>query len=113
MIKAQRQADTRVERRHMRQQAEKLTQAARQLAADARAEDQKDPYYQTGWQQGPIAGYTAAALPLVARARAVLAAAVAADRAAGGTWAEIAAVLDVSPDTAARRYRDVRRTSGK
>ncbi|SPL99669.1 unnamed protein product [[Actinomadura] parvosata subsp. kistnae] len=46
-----------------------------------------------------------AALPLLARARTALAAAVAADRAAGATWNEIAAVLDVSPHTAARRYR--------
>ena len=30
---------------------------------------------------------------------------VAADRAAGATWEEIAAILDVSPDTAARLYR--------
>ncbi|MEO3889497.1 hypothetical protein [Nonomuraea sp. B5E05] len=52
-----------------------------------------------------IAGYTNAALPLLAQARAVLAAAVTADRAAGATWDEIAVVLDVSPDTAARRYR--------
>ncbi|WP_327591429.1 hypothetical protein OHA25_61050 (plasmid) [Nonomuraea sp. NBC_00507] len=44
-------------------------------------------------------------MPLLAHARAVLAAAVTADRATGATWDEIAAVLDVSPDTAARRYR--------
>ncbi|MEV4360201.1 hypothetical protein [Nonomuraea sp. NPDC049625] len=44
-------------------------------------------------------------LPLLTQARAVLAAAVAADRAAGATWEEIAAILDVSSDTAARRYR--------
>ncbi|MFI0451907.1 hypothetical protein [Actinomadura sp. 6N118] len=54
---------------------------------------------------GPIAGYTAAALPLLAQARAVLAEAVATDRAAGATWDEIAAVLEVSADTASRRYR--------
>ncbi|WP_406314707.1 hypothetical protein OHA77_40205 [Streptosporangium sp. NBC_01639] len=69
------------------------------------AEDLALPTQQTGWKSGPIAGYAAAALPLLAHARAVLAAAVAADRAAGATWDEIGAVLDVSPDTAARRYR--------
>ncbi|WP_146104243.1 hypothetical protein [Nonomuraea solani] len=59
-----------------------------------------------GWKPGPIAGYTNAALPLLAQARAVLAAAVTTDRATGATWQEIAAVLDVSPDTAARHYRN-------
>ncbi|MGR6924359.1 hypothetical protein ACU635_59735 [[Actinomadura] parvosata] len=44
-------------------------------------------------------------MPLLTQARAVLATAVAADRAAGATWDEIAAVLDVSADTAARRHR--------
>ncbi|WP_433258261.1 hypothetical protein ACQPYK_22965 [Streptosporangium sp. CA-135522] len=68
------------------------------------AEDLAPPTQQPGWKPGPIAGYTAAALPLLALARAVLATAVAADRAAGATWDEIAAVLDVSADTAARRY---------
>ena len=34
-----------------------------------------------------------------------LAAAVTADRAAGATWQEIAAVLGTSPDTADRRYQ--------
>ncbi|MFC5832800.1 hypothetical protein [Nonomuraea insulae] len=53
-----------------------------------------------GWNPGPIA----APLPLLAHARAFLATAVAADRAAGATWAEIVAVLDVSADTVVCRY---------
>ncbi|MFD8534304.1 hypothetical protein ACFV0L_43540 [Streptosporangium canum] len=89
----------------MREQAEALAQAAGELALNARGEDLVALWEQTGWRRGPIAGYTAATLPLVARARAVLAAAVAADRAAGATWSEIAAVLGVSDDTAARHYR--------
>ncbi|GAA0846837.1 hypothetical protein ACFQVD_08390 [Streptosporangium amethystogenes subsp. fukuiense] len=102
----QRQDDTRKQRRHIRDQAERLAQAAGKLALDLHAEDLAPPTQQTGWKPGPIAGYTAAALPLLAQARAVLAAAaVAADRATGATWDEIAAVLDVSPDTAARRYQ--------
>ncbi|MEV4899357.1 hypothetical protein AB0K48_59585, partial [Nonomuraea sp. NPDC055795] len=64
----------------------------------------ESPSQQTGWKPGPIAGYTASALPLFALARAVLAAAVATDRAAGASWDEIAAVLDVSPDIVSRRY---------
>ncbi|MEV1178320.1 hypothetical protein [Nonomuraea sp. NPDC049784] len=86
-------------------QAERLAQAAGKLALDLHAEDLAPPTQQTGWKPGPIAGYTAAALPLLAQARAVLAAAVAADRATGATWDELTAVLDVSPDTAARRYQ--------
>ncbi|MFG1703450.1 hypothetical protein ACFLIM_09665 [Nonomuraea sp. M3C6] len=101
----QRQDNTRKQRRHLRDQAEHLAQAAGKLALDMHAEDLALPTQQTGWKSGPIAGYAAAALPLLAHARAVLAAAVAADRAAGATWDEIGAVLDVSPDTAARRYR--------
>ncbi|MEU6789932.1 hypothetical protein ABZ912_63060 [Nonomuraea angiospora] len=100
-----RQDDTRKRRRHLRDQAEHLAQAAGKLALDLHAEDLAPPTQQTGWKPGPIAGYTATALPLLAHARAVLAAAVTADRATGATWDEIAAVLDVSPDTAARRYR--------
>lgn len=100
----QRQSDTQRQRQHLREQAERLVQTARSLASDALAEDLACPTQQTGWKSGPIAGYTASALPLFALARAVLAAAVAADRAAGASWDEIAAVLDVSPDTAARRY---------
>ncbi|WP_440101522.1 hypothetical protein [Streptosporangium sp. H16] len=93
----QRQDDTRKQRRHIRDQAERLVRAAGKLALDLHAEDLAPPTQQTGWKLGPIAGYTAAALPLLAQARAVLAAAVAADRATGATWDEIAAVLDVSP----------------
>ncbi|MFC5823994.1 RNA polymerase sigma factor [Nonomuraea insulae] len=65
----------------------------RELALDLHAEDLAPPTRQTGWTPGPVAGYTNAALPLLAQARAVLAAAVTADRAAGATWDEIAAVL--------------------
>lgn len=101
----QRQDGTRKQRRHLHDQAEHLAQAAGKLALDLHAEDLAPPTQQTGWKPGPIAGYTNAALPLLAQARAVLAAAVTADRAAGATWDEIAAILDVSPDTAARRYR--------
>lgn len=86
-----------------RDQAEHLALAAGELALDARAEDLAHPVQQTGWRTGPIAGYITAALPLIARA--VLAAAVAADRAAGATWDEIAVVLDISADPAARRDR--------
>ncbi|MBG0823547.1 hypothetical protein HS048_22735 [Planomonospora sp. ID91781] len=86
-------------------QLQHLAQAAGKLALDLHAEDLAPPIQQTGWKPGPIASYTTAALPLLAQARAVLAAAATADRAAGATWDEIAAVLDVSPDTAARRYR--------
>lgn len=100
----QRQPDTR-RQRHLRQQAEHLASTAHQLAHDLQAEDLAEPTQQTGWAQGPIAGYTAAALPLLSQARATLAAAVAADRASGATWHEIAAVLGISADTAARRYR--------
>ncbi|WP_187414585.1 hypothetical protein [Nonomuraea sp. PA05] len=74
-------------------------------ALDLHAEALAPPTQQSGWQPGPIAGCTAAALPPLARARAVLASAVAADRATGATWDEIAAVLDVSADTVARHYR--------
>ncbi|GAA4932788.1 hypothetical protein GCM10023334_040320 [Nonomuraea thailandensis] len=86
-------------------QAEHLAQAAGKLALDLHAEDLAPPTQQTGWTPGPIAGYTAAALPLLAHARTVLAAAVTADRAAGASWDEIAVVLDVSSDTAARHHR--------
>lgn len=89
----------------IRQQAEHLASTAHQLAHDLQAEDLAEPTQQTGWAQGPIAGYTAAALPLLSQARATLAAAVAADRASGATWHEIAGALGISADTAARRYR--------
>ncbi|NJP82339.1 hypothetical protein HCK01_34475 [Streptomyces sp. AA8] len=49
--------------------------------------------------------YTRAALGLLDAAHAAVAAAVAADRAAGDGWAAIGAALGVSEDTAARRYR--------
>ncbi|MEV0404904.1 hypothetical protein [Actinoallomurus sp. NPDC050550] len=101
----QRQTDTRRQRRHLRQQAETLASTAQRLAHDLRAEDLAQPTHQTGWTQGPIAGYTAAALPLLSQARATLAAAVTTDRAAGATWHEIVAVLGTSADTAARHYR--------
>jgi enamine deaminase RidA (YjgF/YER057c/UK114 family) len=100
-----RQTSTAKHRKHLRDQAEHLAQAAGKLALDTHEEDLAPISQQTGWKPGPIAGYTAAALPLHAQARAVLAAAVAADRAAGATWDEIAAVLEVSTDTASRRYR--------
>ncbi|MCQ8774380.1 hypothetical protein [Streptomyces telluris] len=54
---------------------------------------------------GPGAVYTRAALGLLDAAHAAVAAAVAADRAAGDGWAAIGAALGVSEDTAARRYR--------
>ncbi|MFD1545017.1 hypothetical protein [Nonomuraea guangzhouensis] len=77
----QRQDDTRKQRRHLRDQAEHLAQTAGKLALDLHAEDLASPAQQTGWKPGAIADYTATALPLLAQARAVLAAAVAADRA--------------------------------
>lgn len=99
----QRQTDTRRQHRHL--QAEHLAATAQHLAHDLRTEHLAQPTHQTGWAQGPIAGYTAAALPLLGQARSTLAAAVTTDRAAGSTWHEIAAVLGTSPDTAVRHYR--------
>jgi hypothetical protein len=66
--------------RHLREHTEHLAQAAGKLTLDLHAEDLAPPTQQTGWKPGPIAGYTNAALPLLAQARAVLAAAVTADR---------------------------------
>lgn len=101
-----RQRDTHARRRQLRDQVDRLAHAAGELSIDLRAEDLAPQHDQAGWKRpGPIAGYTAAALPLLARARVVLAAAVTTDRAAGATWEEIAAVLDISADTAARHYR--------
>jgi hypothetical protein len=101
----QRQTSTHRQRQHLRQQAERLTDTIHQLVLNLTQEDLAEPTQLTGWTKGPIAGYTAAALPLLSQARTTLAAAVATDRAAGATWDEIAAVLGISTDTASRHYR--------
>ncbi|MGW2725118.1 hypothetical protein [Streptomyces sp. NPDC001492] len=99
------------ERHAVRAAAYQVARAARVLAAELDAEDARPDWEQTDWtlsaerRHRPGAHYTRAALDIVAAAGELLAAAVAADRAAGDGWHEIGRPLGVSPDTAARRYR--------
>ena len=87
--------------------------AARHLAAELDAEpDRPERDQPAAWygRKPPAdwtgAGrYTRAALEVLGEAAALVAAAVAADRAAGSNWTEIGATLGVSADTASRRYR--------
>jgi hypothetical protein len=84
----------------MREQAERLAQAAGAVALWMGEVDRATLMARLGGEPGPIAGHTGAALPVLAR----VLLAVAVDRAVGATWEEIAAALDVSADTAARRF---------
>jgi hypothetical protein len=63
----QRQTDTHRQRRHIRQQAEHLAHTTHQFVLGLREEDLVEPTRQARWAKGPIAGYTAAALPPSAR----------------------------------------------
>lgn len=75
------------------------------------AEDVLPEWQQPGWELSsdrpnlPTAHYTRAALDVLDDARALLAVAVAADRATGDGWPEIVRALGVSANTAARRDR--------
>jgi hypothetical protein len=104
-VRYRRLVDTGRVRQEMREQAERLERAAGEVAFNLGEEDAATAARRLSGELGPIAGYTREGLPMLARARALLAAAVATDRAAGATWEEIAAALDVSADTAPRRFR--------
>ncbi|GHF74132.1 hypothetical protein GCM10010218_64080 [Streptomyces mashuensis] len=103
------------ERRHeVRAAAYAVAGAARRLAAELDAEAERPDWQQpAGWHgrrltaqpQHPAGRYTTAALEVLDQAHGLVAAAVAADRAAGADWASIGAALGVSADTASRRYR--------
>ncbi|MEU3902033.1 hypothetical protein [Streptomyces sp. NPDC045251] len=98
----------------LRSAAYATANAARHLAADLDVEpDRPERDQPAAWygRKPPAdwtgAGrYTRAALEVLGSAVDLMAAAVAADRAAGSNWAEIGATLGVSADTASRRYRD-------
>ncbi len=88
-----------------------VAREARHLAAVLDAEADQPDWRQPAWWNRPEpdlgrpgAPYTRAALTLLEAAQQAVAAAVAADRAAGDGWAEIGGALGVSADTAARRY---------
>ncbi|MEU2578750.1 hypothetical protein ACIP3B_36240 [Streptomyces anulatus] len=88
----------------------KLRSAVYSVAAEARHMAQAlDPQAarqpRDRQEGGPAATATLAALGLVEAAHSALTAAVEADRAAGSGWSAIGVALDVSEDTAARRYR--------
>ncbi|MEU1816785.1 hypothetical protein ABZ543_16500 [Streptomyces roseifaciens] len=100
------------ERHRLRAAAYVVAREARRLAAALDAEAAEPDWRQPAGRDrsrpedsGPGAPYTRAALDLLAAAHTAVAAAVAADRAAGDGWAAIGAALGVSEDTAARRYR--------
>ncbi|MFC5149908.1 hypothetical protein [Streptomyces aureoversilis] len=99
------------ERHRLRAAAFTVAREARRLAAALDAEAAEPDWRQpAGWGRPHPAGrlgapYTRSALQLLEAAHVAVAAAVAADRAAGNGWAEIGAALGVSEDTAARRYR--------
>lgn len=98
----------------LRSAAYATANAARRLAADLDAEpDRPERDQPAAWHgRKPPADwtgagrYTRAALEVLGSAADLMAAAVAADRAAGSNWAEVGATLGVSADTASRRYRD-------
>ncbi|MFJ2478257.1 hypothetical protein ACIOWI_35820 [Streptomyces sp. NPDC087659] len=107
-----RMADTAEERHLLRTRAYLVAREARRLAAVLDSEAQQPDWGQPAWWEHPrnefgrsAAPYTRAALQLLEAAHEAMAAAVAADRAAGAGWAAIGATLGVSEDTAARRYR--------
>uniref|UniRef100_UPI003F499C4F hypothetical protein n=1 Tax=unclassified Streptomyces TaxID=2593676 RepID=UPI003F499C4F len=93
----------------LRVAAFRASAAARSLAALVDAEGERPPWdTEVRRREGHperAARWTRAALALEDAAAAVMAAAVAADRAAGDTWAVVGEALGVSADTAARRYR--------
>ncbi|TJZ41219.1 hypothetical protein FCH28_37685 [Streptomyces piniterrae] len=99
------------ERHRLRTAAYEVAREARRLAAVLDDEADRPRYEQPAWSDrwfgrpGPEAPYTRATLELVETVHQALAAAVAADRAAGRGWTEIGEALGVSADTAARRYR--------
>ncbi|MFG3158116.1 hypothetical protein ACGF7W_39455 [Streptomyces sp. NPDC048219] len=100
------------EQRHLlRAAAYTAATSARRLAAELDAEANRPEEYPGRWRElaperGRAAGqYTRAALEVLEAARLVVAAAVAADRAAGDDWAAVGEALGVSADTASRRYR--------
>jgi hypothetical protein len=106
------------ERRYeVRSAAYAVASVARRLAAELDAEAERPDWQQpAGWHGTrrerepwepwyPAGRYTAAALDVLDEAHRLVAAAVAADRAAGCDWALIGAALGVSADTASRRYR--------
>ncbi|WP_435280076.1 hypothetical protein [Streptomyces sp. 1222.5] len=104
--------------RQLRSAAYMAEHEARGLAAVVDDEAAKPRWSQPAWDRPrPELGrrpapYTRTALELLQAAHEAMAAAVAADRAAGSGWAAIAAALDISEDTAARRYRPATRTGG-
>ncbi|MER6433961.1 hypothetical protein ABT272_40605 [Streptomyces sp900105245] len=95
----------------LRSAAYAVAREARRLATVPDEEAAKPRWAQPAWDPSrpdlgrPAAPYTRAALELLDAAHEAMAAAVTADRAAGRGWAAIAATLEVSEDTAARRYR--------
>jgi hypothetical protein len=101
----------------LRSAAYATANTARRLAAELDVEPDRPEREQPAAWYGlkPPAGwtgagrYTRAALEVLGSAADLMAAAVAADRAAGSNWAEIGATLSVSADTASRRYRDAAR----
>ncbi|MEV6726891.1 hypothetical protein AB0M94_38975 [Streptomyces xanthochromogenes] len=103
--------ETGEERHRLRSATYAVAGQARRLAATLDTEDTLPDWQQPGWgsprpEPGrPAARYARAALQLLAAAEDAMAAAVAADRAAGDGWASIGTALGTSEDTAARRYR--------
>ncbi|MCG0068450.1 hypothetical protein L0F81_35185 [Streptomyces tricolor] len=102
------------ERRYeVRSAAYAVASAARRLAAELDTEAERPDWQQSAWHGAlrtrepwqPAGRYTTAALRVLDEAHRLVAAAVAADRAAGCDWALIGAALGVSADTASRRYR--------
>ncbi|MEU7230010.1 hypothetical protein [Streptomyces chrestomyceticus] len=93
----------------LRTAAFRASAAARAVAALVDAEGERAPWdTEVRRREGHperAAWWTRAAVALEDAAAAVMAAAVAADRAAGDTWAAVGEALGVSADTAARRYR--------
>jgi len=97
---ARRQAAARIapQRRARRDAAASLSTAAAALRAQI----------SRGWLPGsvmlPPGGHAAAVAGLAGLAAELEAAAVAADRAAGATWAQVGAALGLSADAARKRY---------
>ncbi|WP_435260495.1 hypothetical protein [Streptomyces sp. 1222.5] len=104
------------ERHRLRSAAYTVACEARRLAAVLDEETAKPRWAKPARDQPrpdlgrPAAPYTRAVLQLLNAAHEAIAAAVAADRAAGSGWAAIAAALNVSEDTATRRYGPAART---
>lgn len=97
----------------LRSAAYAAANAARRLAAELDVEpDRLEREQPAAWyglkppaDWADAGRYTRAALEVLGETADLMAAAVAVDRAAGSTWAEIGATLGVSADTASRRYR--------